>query len=135
MPLGPDEEDKLREGQLVWADVRRSFELYPAGEHPAILIDPDETIREVVEGKVNPPEIYVIVISHDTTIDPPETRLPVFFRWGLTGYLQGRWVVNVPLQHINKLGRITASKNELKQIDRLIKESRRRPSDESRLRI
>jgi mRNA-degrading endonuclease toxin of MazEF toxin-antitoxin module len=116
MPLGAVDEDRLRQGQLVWADVRQSFTTLPAGEHPAILVDPDDVIKEVIAGKATPAELYVVVISHTTTIDPPETQLPAPARWGLTGHIQGRWVVNVELARINRLIPARANAIELARI-------------------
>lgn len=91
----PEEDiDKLCHGRIIYASIPRSDGKDSAGPHYAVILDSDEEIKEH-------DSYFVVVISNDDEIDP--FRLPVPPKYGLTGFFQCSWMVEVALPGITKI--------------------------------
>jgi hypothetical protein len=121
----PADEDKLGYGRIVWVDVYGSAGGDAGSEpHPAIILDDDDTVAAVRDGRLKPPELWVVVISTKDYHHPLATQMPVVPRWFLRGSIQGKWVVQVPLLAIKSVHWATANATEMEQIQSLIRASR-----------
>lgn len=94
---------RLRYGAIIYANFPASGGGYKAGKHPAIMLDSDAEIdeaRAIIDAGESPiPDFFVVVVSHNDTIDP-DCLYPAPRRAGLTGYVQCGYVETVSLAAI-----------------------------------
>jgi hypothetical protein len=83
--LSDREIKRLCRGRVVDVVVMDATGSYELRRHPAVMVDTDAEIKEAI-GKGQ--DFYVVLVSTNTTMDPPYSLLPADTRLGLRGYYQ-----------------------------------------------
>ena len=110
--LNDEDINKLCSGRIILAEFLSSNGRDSAGDHYAIMLEDNETIKEN-------DEYYVVLISHNTSIDPHHL-VPVPNRLGYTGNIVCSWVTLLPLPGIKKVCNGVLMPVELKKVTDMI---------------